>query len=737
MKRSLNSSISDNYHLSDFVILITLSLFVIFINAVWLYLDNRPPHWDAAIHLMSSIRYYEIFNDPQLSFLKKIHAFFEVDNYYPPLVPFITAVFYFFFPSTPDSAVMLNSIYILILIFSTYGIGRFLMDKQSALIAAIGISSFPIFLTNSRDYMFEVPITALVSLGVYLLLKANYFSNRFFSTLFGIASAIGMLTKWTYFFFIFPLFLYHILKGFSFKEDRGERGINLLLSISILVILSAPWYVGNLSSLILSFKKWGYETGVNEGDPPVFTAASIFFYFNKLGTQLHSIWLILFFVGIILAFSKGRRLNSNLIIWVVVPYIILTLLRNKDSRYTMPYLPAVALVGACSLSHIKSMLTKKILISGIILYSIVFVPMFSFGHTTIRFPFLGTVIDSFPPDRGEWGIYEALNIIRKDNKNNQRAALVRIIPDYPYFQRFCFEYLVKRDSLPIKIYGVTNFPTFTDYVVTKTGDQGGAKNSEEIMRNINSQKSEFHMLFSKIYEFPLPDGTTGSIYRRDPQSIKEFSGEYIVNFIKENISESLYNFARETKGMKISIIPVSDEGGRRGEFSDITIEAESATVGDYKHGNFGLPIKNLRFTVSGANLNLYKLFKEKKIEPLSMGSVSLQGEINERDILDLLKNKVHDISVIDIKLDNGMIWMDGIINKIGIGFHIGVEPELMKGGNIYLKIRGVKIGWISLPNNLVQLLIRKINPLIPEITSSVTHINLKYISIKNGVISIG
>ena len=149
--------------------------------------DLAPPSWDESVHLRDSLVFYNVLTNPgqiNLDMIRDIinkseeYPLFRPSGYYPPLVPGLTAFLYLFFGTSSVVAILSNLLFVGVLVFSTYALGSTLFDRDIGLISALFTATVPIFLQHSVLYMLDLPLTAMVAAGVWLIVKTQNFSNR-------------------------------------------------------------------------------------------------------------------------------------------------------------------------------------------------------------------------------------------------------------------------------------------------------------------------------------------------------------------------------------------------------------------------------------------------------------------------------------------------------------------------------------------------------------------------------
>ena len=230
-----------------YTILCILVLCVFAFNIVWVNLDTVPPAWDFSRHLYISNLYWQAFDWDSQSLWFDI---LSVEPFYPPLYHLSLLPFAIFFGFTPFSAVLLNSICLGVIIFSTYGIGSLINSRRVGLLAAFLVACYPFLSNISRRPLIDTMLTAAVVLGYYLFLKSNHFESRLYSFLFAIIFACGMMLKWTFLIYIFPAVIIGLVGGDSFNIKRVLTQFTYFFGM-ILALIILP-----LSIYLLEEWKW-------------------------------------------------------------------------------------------------------------------------------------------------------------------------------------------------------------------------------------------------------------------------------------------------------------------------------------------------------------------------------------------------------------------------------------------------------------------------------------------------
>ena len=675
-------------NLIDYILLTILLLFHATNNYIWLKKDTLPPGWDQAAHLILSLEYFHALTTPSLDVIPRL---FSVSNYYPPLFHISASPFYLLFGTSDDIACMSAIIFLGILIFSTYGIGKRIYNRNTGLLSAFLVSMYPIIFGETREYLIDIPVVAMVALSIYVLLLSNNFKNKRYSILFGITLGLGMLTKWTFIFFIIGPFCYVLFRSFTwnfsfgtikrlnffckvkkpfilccfsgiafglfswayvkavfeknfildtwillcallgviislliwvvfswlisliteeefekilqldsysflsgfilllyFKQffsytvnfgyypviafitlmillkfyflkdylieslkylfgyqyqkvysDKNLITSNILILILLGILIMSIWYFPNFAPVYTSLSSFS-AGGVIEGDPPIFSLNSVLYYlFNLINNQIFLPCFIFFLIGFIYTIKTKDKNKAILLLWIFLPYLIFTFLSNKDVRYTMPFLPPIAIISTSWISKIRNKKMKSVIIASILI-----ITFFQFVAITngidaiphqkvIKTPFCNINIYSqhvhitHPSVEQNWKIQEILRYINESKNKNQGYQHVGIVPNAYRFQPGAFEYYTMLKKLPFHIRGVGRSSNFyndvfaCDYIVTKTGDQGPGFTTKYILKTMDMLKSppkEFNETFKIVKEYNLPDGSIAKIYeRREPK----------------------------------------------------------------------------------------------------------------------------------------------------------------------------------------------------------------------------
>ncbi len=341
----------------------TLVAFAIIYTFALLLTINNPHHVDESTHSFVGLVLKDFSNDliktPTLSY-DKIYDYLnsylvyypKISLHYPPLPQFLFSMAYNIFGASLQVSrlvIILTSLALLLTVYSFTNI--IFRSRIVSFIAASLLMTAPIIINMSILAMQEMPFVfffTLTMMWLYLI-KGRKPEIRNFLIL-SVLMALTTLTKWQAI-TIFPTILLYILVF----ERRLLRYI--LFSLVISTALLMPYYLllwkANLLLLPLSVNL--------EADPldPTWMQPEGWFYYLSAFVKDQ------FFlpIGILIAlatfayFSNKERDWKFFATWILVVYLIMTIVHNKDVRYTLNFLPAFVIPGA----YILHKVLKKII----------------------------------------------------------------------------------------------------------------------------------------------------------------------------------------------------------------------------------------------------------------------------------------------------------------------------------------------------------------------------------------
>lgn len=560
-------------------------------NFVWLSANKIPPLGDGLQDLFPGIKFYlditkfdlaatdlwHIFSSPSLA-KHSLTAFFnyirETFFIYPPLAPLSYSAFYFF--SVPGSGieVMANMFYLALALFSIYGIGKKMFNQKAGLLAAFIFSSFPGVISISRKIYAEFILMCLVALSLYMLLRTEFFRNKKYSIVLGSALGLTALAKWEFVPALvgpFALVLWELVR---IKEKK--RWINFLLAVSIGVFICLSWYLLSFRDIIWRLFFWPKENLLSNNpttfDGRIFSLKMFsfyplavinthigFFYFLLLSQVFAAfIYKIVRFRTVVIITKEKIFYLAFLVLWFIIPYFVLTIVKINFPSHIMFILPALAVIAAAGVFSFKNKILRMAFIWSILSFGLIshlhsfvdfgdFEPLYKLklvlnerGRFSASTACLEPRRDCWendydgPADTRDWKIKDILSFIKEDTSNPASKKIVLILNvghhNSAPITSFCFEYynLLKEYNLFIEPRGNdrTEFPkdrSKFDYVVVNThGKEIDADILHKVIKTtynvepyhkLDELEKDFFEKYSLIKEYVLPDSTFAKIYK--------------------------------------------------------------------------------------------------------------------------------------------------------------------------------------------------------------------------------
>lgn len=178
-------------------LLLAVMAFSLWINVWFILADQRPCNINELSHIMGAIDFTNLA--PQRPSL--YGAYLEAFNGYPP-IGLATSAFYALFGRSHDVAAASQLPFTMLLLVSLYLLGTRLVDRRTGLMAAFLAAVSPSTIELSRQYLLEMPLTALTTLAVFLLVSTQRFTDKRWSIAAGVAVGVAALAKQTFFVFL-------------------------------------------------------------------------------------------------------------------------------------------------------------------------------------------------------------------------------------------------------------------------------------------------------------------------------------------------------------------------------------------------------------------------------------------------------------------------------------------------------------------------------------------------------
>jgi len=372
-----------------FMFLFSTVIFYIVNNYIWLKLNvSFPTFYYYAFDFKRVIEFYEILKKFNLGAV--INQLIHVQDAY--IHSLTTALIALIFGKSNIAINLFNNIpYFAIAVFSIYMIAKKISGRFTALLSVAVFSLYPAVYGTSRLYILEFAVMGMVPLCVWYLLNTEEFTDLRYSLLFGLALGWGMLIKYSLGVFIIGPLGYVFIKAIiSNLRKRNVTNKNTRVSATLLnIILSALTAMAVMGIKYLNFNniKSFLERPFYLAKPaePWHRLNNLITY--TLGLSEYQLSLFFFLVLLVAFYGFLSKTKGKIIIvllsWIIIPWLILVTMpcTNASPHYSIPYLPAMALVSAIGLTNIfkKNKKIQIIVFSLILIVGIVQYYDFSFG----------------------------------------------------------------------------------------------------------------------------------------------------------------------------------------------------------------------------------------------------------------------------------------------------------------------------------------------------------------------
>ncbi len=312
--------------------------------AIWTSIDRRPPEWDHANHLGRALQCYRILAQPGHDRAREI---LEATAFYPPVTTCAAGLLYFVFPVTPLTAQVVMLGFLALGAVSVFLLGRRLLDTGAGLLAAFLLSTASFVIFSLTNFQLDLPLTGMVAFSLYLLMRTEGFSRTGWSLALGIAGGIGMLTKPPFVVYLLPPLLWVVWQAVRHPQEGGRtaRLGRLTAALVAATALALPWYGPRLVGLPLQVMNRSFKNAALEQQPGRFSLEGLLHYPTMFPTEFGLLAVALFLWGL-WALRRERAARAFLWIAALGPFVVFMLIQNKNLRYTLPILPAAALVAA-------------------------------------------------------------------------------------------------------------------------------------------------------------------------------------------------------------------------------------------------------------------------------------------------------------------------------------------------------------------------------------------------------
>ena len=699
------------------------------VTIAWVSIDRRPPEWDHANHLERALRCYQ-----NLAQGRVWTAVIGDSAFYPPLVPCAAGALYLIFPVAPLTAQAVMLGFLAVGLAATFGAGRALWDARSGLLAAFFFGTAPFVVYSLLNFQLDLPLAAMVAATLCVLLQTDGFRRARWSVALGLVLGLGLLTKPTYPVYVLGPLLYEIVA--ACRSGEARRRLRLIgLALLITAAMALPWYGPRLVGMPLQVSARSFKQAAEADQAALFTWEWLLYYPRTFQHQFGLLAAVLCAWGL-WALRRDRGARSFLWLAIGPALLMFLLIQNRNLRYTLPILPAAALVAVAALRALRAPWMRWALV-GCVAAAALQVSMAAFAVVrplsvdVFRTP----LFLSYAPVTEDWQHDRILDDLVR--ASGGKPATVSVVPNFNYLSVSNLRYEAMARGLPFEMVRAWNGPPFAvDLMVLKTGSQGpsfSAAKPEGIMRALAGEDPDLATIFPVVAERPLPDGSRAIIRARRIPPVTGVEPAEVARRLEKAQEAAMADFVRDAVGLRITL-DYRPDAILRGEVDRVRVEVEAATIGELKRRDRApLRVRDVRVEVDRLLVNPHRLMRSGAIEVLDAGALRIERAVITQADLDALLAGQPAGSLLSVELTDG--WADvrgkGLPGSAKVGMAPGTPTSPFA-----LKVADLRVAGLPVPDALVDWVVRHFDP-TNRLRNLPVPVSIAPIQIKSGRFEIG
>ena len=547
----------------DIILIILLIMITFLCDLYWNSLIELIPAWDQGFHLSNLYRFANLFGESNIFEDNWWYSFWNItDNYRGPLSYIISGITIKIFGISLKNAILSNTVFNIISLFSIYIFCKKFISKEVGLFASL-IYTFNPFIFNIRnDYLIDLQQVSFILLS-WLLLSLWYMSTTkeiFLSLSSGLSLGLLFLTKPVSIGFLFiPILLIIYKKIYKKNFLNIFKNLPLIIFFITFYIVIKQWLEQNwltITTSILNAWQWGikYQDGLEAN------TLGGWLYYPRALIEITNPLIILTLLSLYLIYkfrfkyqNRNKRLNmfliknkQNYIWWCSLPaniFLLNILMSSKDPRFILPLFPFVCIIISLLLFELKNKY-KYSLISKFLFVITILITLI-FNQIKIYSSSIQRSNDFVNPNIVHNQIIKEVNI-----SSPFLESIIGFIPDTKFYNTYNLDAEALRINKGIRVRQImSNLDSykkdikFYDWFLVKTGDQGEMTSES---RNQLSKLLNDSNIFEVQKEWKIHDKSSLKLLRR-----KELSEKLYFDNCKSDIPQIYIKFLKE--GIKIDI----------------------------------------------------------------------------------------------------------------------------------------------------------------------------------------
>lgn len=700
------------------------------VTAVWVSIDRRPPESDHANHLERALHCYRIVADGAPH---PVQTILLESSFYPPLVPCLTGFLYFVAPVVPLTAQAVMLAFLALGIAALYALGRDLWNVETGLLAAFFFATAPFVVFSLTNFQLDLPQASMVAVTLYVLMRSDGFARGPWCVILGVVLGLGMLTKPPFATYVLPAMLWSAWSAMR-SPDRRRRMVRLLFALAVAAALALPWYGPRLVGLPMQVLARSFKQAAEAGQVEALTPAGLLFYPRVFLPQFGLLAGPLCAWGLWAA-RRERRARALLWLSTLVPFCLYSLIQNKNLRYTLPILPAAALLTAAGVQSLPRGWKRGVIAACLAVGALqISMTAFAVPRPLMLALFLTPLPISFPPSPADWQEDRVLDDLVK--ASGGRPATVAVVPNYNFFSVSNFRYEALRRRLPLQMTRGWNGPPLgIDFVILKTGSQGPSftvAKAERLTRAF-AEDPFLSGVFPVIAEYPLPDQSRGVVRARRIPPLQDVTPAEVARRLHRAQEAALADYVRDAEGLRIAL-DYRPEAILEGLVDRLHVEARAATVGELRRRNRApLRVRDIQIDVERLLVNPQRLLATGAVEILDAGGLRINTlAITQADLDEFLRGQPAG-SALAVELADGRARVK--LKRFPASARVG----LLSGSGdspFSIVVEDVELAGLPVPGFLVDWVARHFDPTL-RLRHLPVPVSLGKIRIRPGRVEVG
>ncbi|MFH1849303.1 MAG: glycosyltransferase family 39 protein [archaeon] len=279
------------------------------------------------------------------------------DTRYPALLAAALYPYYTIAGVTQLSLVMSNTLFLCLMLFSVYGIGKLVNSRDTGLLAAFILPAFPQIFGLSRHYDLRFQMAAVASASIYLLLKSDGLARYLYTFLFGLSVGIGISIKPEYSVYVIGPWAIIMLRSVAGKQHTR------LTLLAGLLVCSLGLCAGLFANGGLDLQAIDHALFAMSPTDEARQVNPAYYIKSLIGIQALHFYSALFALSAL--YFIYRKHHNILLAWFAVPLLFFTFAayRNLNIVFMTPALPAVSLMVSAFITGVKRKTAKRTLVS--------------------------------------------------------------------------------------------------------------------------------------------------------------------------------------------------------------------------------------------------------------------------------------------------------------------------------------------------------------------------------------